>query len=148
MVFGLCALTLSGCSPELAKSFHLHRGERYFKAGDYEKAKIEYLRAFQNNPRDPTAIERLGLIWFEEGAPLRAYQYLHTASDMQPENLEVRCKLATILMWFGEYSAAREEAKKILETFAAAGGRAFRFSRNRAAKIRRDGDARIHRPSG
>ncbi len=115
LAFGFCLLTLSGCSPDLATGYHLRRGERFFKEGDYEKAKIEYLRAFQTSPRDPTAIEHLGLIWFDEGAPLRAYQYLHTASDIKPENQDTRCKVATILMWFGEYSAAREQAKQVLE---------------------------------
>ncbi|MGZ5552664.1 MAG: tetratricopeptide repeat protein [Chthoniobacterales bacterium] len=111
----LCALVLAGCSPELAKSYHVRRAERYLKEGDYEKAKIEYLNAFRVSPRDAKIIGHLGLIWFEQGAPLRAYQYLTAANQLDPENVEVRCKMATVLTWFGENSAAREEAKKILE---------------------------------
>jgi hypothetical protein len=43
----LAAATLAGWSVEARKALHLQRGEDYFKAGDYEKAKIEYMTCWK-----------------------------------------------------------------------------------------------------
>ena len=43
----LAAATLAGCSVEARKALHLQRGEDYFKAGEYEKAKIEYMTCWK-----------------------------------------------------------------------------------------------------
>ena len=50
----LAAATLAGCSVEARKALHLQRGEDYFKAGDYEKAKIEYMNLLQVDPQSAT----------------------------------------------------------------------------------------------
>src|ERR671924_376040 len=85
-------LVLAGCSVEARKARHLERAERYLNAGEYEKAKIEYLNVLRLDFHNPKAVQQLGKIWLEEGVPLRAYPYLLEARDQAPENLESRTK--------------------------------------------------------
>jgi tetratricopeptide (TPR) repeat protein len=109
------AATFTGCSGNSRKARHLELADRYFRGGEYEKAKIEYLNVLREDFNNPAAESRLGLIWFDEGAPLRAYAYLSKARDLNPDNVEVRTKLATVLSDLGENAAAREEAFAILQ---------------------------------
>ncbi len=67
---------LGGCSPEARKARSTARGEEYFKAGDYEKAKIEYMKLLLLDPRNDLPFRRLGFIWEQEGALLRAAPFL------------------------------------------------------------------------
>jgi tetratricopeptide (TPR) repeat protein len=93
----------------------LERAESYFKEGEYDKAKIEYLNLLRLDRKNPSAVRQLGFIWFEEGAPLRAYPYLLKARELIPADLAIRTKLAQVLVFLGEADAAREEANAILE---------------------------------
>jgi tetratricopeptide (TPR) repeat protein len=109
---------LVGCGrAEKQKARVAARAETYFRAQEYDKAKIEYLnllRLDRNNP-DPRAIQQLARIWFEEGAPLEAYPYLSMARELVPNDFELRSKLATILANLGEADLAKKEANAILE---------------------------------
>jgi tetratricopeptide (TPR) repeat protein len=93
----LFALALAGCSREARKARHLTKAEDYLTAHELEKAKIEYLNVLRVDYRNATAIARLGGIWFEQGAPLRAYPYLFMARELAPENTEARGKLIQVL---------------------------------------------------
>ena len=72
----LAAVVLAGCSPAAKKARALERADRYFKAGDYDKAKIEYMSVLRVDHQNAIAFQQLGAIWFEEGAPLRAGGFL------------------------------------------------------------------------
>ena len=61
----------TGCTREFKKARFLEHADRYFQAGQYEKAKIEYLNALRIEPSNALAIKRMGLIWYEQGAPLK-----------------------------------------------------------------------------
>jgi Tetratricopeptide repeat. len=58
------------------ESSTLERADRYFKAGDYDKARTEYLNVLRLDRTNRTAIKQLGIIWLEEGAPIRALPFL------------------------------------------------------------------------
>src|SRR5438874_626820 len=109
------AAILAGCSGQKRKERHLEQANRYFYAGEYEKAKIEYLNVLRQDFNNPIAESQLGLIWFEQGAPLRAYAYLSRSRELAPNNIEARAKLAVVLADLGENVSAREEASAILE---------------------------------
>lgn len=99
----------------MRKSRYLSRAENYFKAGDYAKTKIEYLNVLRVDPQNLTAIQRLGVIWFEQGAPLRAFPYLLGSRQLAPDNLAVRTKLGLAYLSVGEMGEARKEALAILQ---------------------------------
>ena len=111
----VAGIVLLGCSAESKKSRFLDRADRYFNSGDYEKAKIEYLNVLRADPRNATAIQRLGTIWYEQGAPLRAAPFLLTTRDLLPDDIDSRAKLALVFMSAGQFEEARKEALAILD---------------------------------
>jgi tetratricopeptide (TPR) repeat protein len=101
-------------SPDGKKSRLISRAEAYFKQGDYDKARIEYLNLLRLEPKHSLAIQRLGVIWFENGAVLQAFPYLRAARELAPENLEVAIKYASALIVAGRTTDARKELTSIL----------------------------------
>jgi tetratricopeptide (TPR) repeat protein len=111
----LVACVAFGCSSERKKIGFLKRADRYFESGEFDKAKIEYLNLLKADPRNPTAIRQLGVIWYEQGAALNATPFLLAARDLIPEDLEVRMKLAFIELAVGQFADARKEALAVLD---------------------------------
>ena len=106
---------LPGCTAGIKKTRYLSRADGYFKAGDYAKAKIEYMNVLRVDPQNLTAIQQLGTIWFEEGAPLRAFPFLLGSRRLVPENLDARTKLGLAYLSIGQVVDARKEALAILQ---------------------------------
>jgi tetratricopeptide (TPR) repeat protein len=111
----LAALVLAGCSPAAKKARALERADHYFESGDYDKAKIEYMRVLRIDRQNAIAFERLGTIWFEEGSLFRAGGYLLKARELAPNNLESRLKLARVFISIGRLTEANQEAMTVLQ---------------------------------
>jgi tetratricopeptide (TPR) repeat protein len=111
----LVAAPLGGCHLPGRKSRVMARADRYFKAGEYDKAKIEYLNSLRLDEQNVTAFQQLGFIWYEQGDPLRAIPFLLRARELAPKNVAVRAKLALSLMAIGQSTEARKEAVSILQ---------------------------------
>ena len=110
----LFAAIVSGCSREGKVSSLLQRANNYFKAGEYDSARIEYLNVLKLDPQNAIAFQRLGTIWFEEGAPIRALPFLLKAKELAPKDLSTRTILARAMMTLGDLPNARKEAEAIL----------------------------------
>jgi tetratricopeptide (TPR) repeat protein len=108
------AITLVGCSPGAKKARILDRADSYFKAGEYDKAKIEYMNLLRLDNQNVTALQQLGLIWYEEGAPIRAIPFLYRIRDLAPQNIPARTKLGLALMAVNDLEEVRKEAVAIL----------------------------------
>jgi tetratricopeptide (TPR) repeat protein len=113
-LLALAALVFAGCSAEAKKTRALERAGKYFTEVEYEKALIEYQNVLQLDPQNVTATDRIALIWLERGSPLRAAPYLFKMKTLAPGNLELRCKLARLLLSLGKVADARKEALEIL----------------------------------
>ena len=111
----LLTITTLGCSADAKKSRALTRANDFFESGDYDKAKIAYLSVLRVDPSNAVAVQRLGTIWYEQGAPLRAAPFYFRARDLDPTNLAVRARLGLILASVGKFSEARKEAVGILD---------------------------------
>src|SRR5436190_21483377 len=110
------AVTLTaGCSKEGKKTRLLAEADNYFKAGDYDKAKVSYLNVVQLDPQNALAFERIGGIWLEDWAPIRASAFLAKASELAPNNVQNRVRLARSYAATGRVDDARKEALKVLE---------------------------------
>ena len=109
------ALALPSCSKEARKARFLEKGGRYFKNGQYDEAKIEYLNVLGLDPKTALAYDRLGQIWLEEGAPLRAAPFLIKSKELAPDDLENRVRLSRVLNAVGHRSEAVEEAFYVLQ---------------------------------
>ena len=91
----LVLLTCS-CTSEMKKSRYLARADSYFKAGEYDQAKIEYLKVLQIDSGNAVAYARCGAMYADEGVPLRAAAFFLKARELTPEDLDNRYKLALI----------------------------------------------------
>ncbi len=110
------AVTLTaGCSKEGKKTRLLAEADNYFKAGDYDKAKVSYLNVVQLDPQNALAFERIGGIWLDDWAPIRASAFLAKASELAPNNVQNRVRLARSYAATGRVDDARKEALKVLE---------------------------------
>jgi tetratricopeptide (TPR) repeat protein len=111
----LVALSLlTSCSKQARTARALHRADSYFKSGQFDNAKIEYLNVLRLNPRSSIPYQQLGFIWSEEGAPLRAAPYLFKSRELAPQNVENRLRLARIFGLLGRRGDAMREAMQIL----------------------------------
>lgn len=111
----LCLLIAVGCTAKAKQARILNRAENYFKAGKYDEARIEYLNLLRLDPVNALAAERVGTIWLEDGAPLRAYPYLIKARELAPQNVTVWEKLTSAYLALGHYEEARKEATALLK---------------------------------
>src|SRR6266702_2269516 len=99
ILFKIVTLTLAiflvtGCSKEIRKARVLGEANTYFKAGNYDKAKLAYLNVLRLDPQNALAFERIGAMWQDDGAPLRAAGFLKRASELDPKNIQNRIRLA------------------------------------------------------
>src|SRR5262249_9532192 len=61
------------------------------------------------------AFERIGAMWQDDAAPLRAAAFLAKASELDPKNIQNRTRLARCYVAMGQFAKAKEEALKVLE---------------------------------
>ena len=111
------ATLMVACSKEAKKTRFLAEADDYFKAGDYDNAKVSYLNVVSLDPQNALALERIGTMWLEDGAPLRAVAFLARASALDPNNAEYHIRLARSYLALGRFGDAKKEALKILEQF-------------------------------
>ena len=111
----LLLVLLGGCSAASRKAHRLERADQNFKAGKYDEARVDYLVVLRADPRNTLAVQRLGQIWSEDGAPITAMPFLMRARDLQPDNVAVRKKLLGALVGIGGFEQAKQEATEILQ---------------------------------
>src|SRR6266436_6318286 len=111
----LAILLVTACSKEARKARLLGEADNYFKAGNYDKAKLAYLNALQLNPQNALAFERIGAMWQDDGAPLRAAAFLKKASELDPKDVQNRIRLARCYVAAGGFADGTKEALKVLE---------------------------------
>src|SRR5438093_3217404 len=111
----LAATFIIACSKEAKKTRLLAEADNYFKAGNYDKAKVSYLNVVQLDPQNALAFERIGEMWLDDWAPIRAGAFLAKASELDPNNVQNRVRLARSYAATGRFDDAQKEALKVLE---------------------------------
>ena len=111
----LAATLIAACSKEGRKARILGEADNYFKARNYDKAKLSYLNVLGLDSQNALAFERIGAMWLEDAAPLRAGAFLAKASELDPKNAENRIRLARCYLAMGRFADAKKEALKVLE---------------------------------
>jgi tetratricopeptide (TPR) repeat protein len=115
VIFTVATFLVIACSKEVRKARLLREADSYFKADDYDKAKVSYLKVIQLDPQDALAYERIGAMWQDGGAPLRAGAFLAKASELDPKNIQNRVRLAHCYVATLRLDEAQKEALKLLE---------------------------------
>ena len=95
---------------------HLKRGEEYLAEGKQQKAIIEFLNILQLDEDNPIATERLAVTFYDTGQFGRAFRYLQRAAELDPDDIDIRVKLATVYLYSGQSHEARLQAGAVLET--------------------------------
>lgn len=114
-VAGLLALACSSCSPAAKKARHLADANRYYDAGEYDQAEIEYLNVLKLEQLNPQAIGRLGLIYADQGRTGRAIAFIKMGNELQPEDLDLRLKLGQLNLATGNLPEAQNQANYVLD---------------------------------
>jgi tetratricopeptide (TPR) repeat protein len=109
------ALLFGGCSRQAKEARAIARANRYFDAGQYDAAQIEYFTALRLNGRNAEAIAHLGIIYFDQGRVGESYAFLVAGRQMQPDNYDLRLKYGLFLLAYGKFTEARAEAVYILD---------------------------------
>ena len=94
---------------------HLKRGEEYLAEGKRQAAIIEFLKVIQFDEDDPIATQRLAVTLYDTGQLGPAFHYLQRAAALDPDDTDIRVKLATLYLYSGQTKEAREEAGAVLE---------------------------------
>jgi len=111
----LLLLLCSGCSRKDSQQQFLQGAKKHYDAGEYEKAKAEYQKVLNANPKNQEALAQMGRILMAQGNPLRALPYLVQLRELDHKNLEMRTKLLTAFAAFRYTPQVREEAAEILK---------------------------------
>ena len=109
------AFVSTGCTAKAKKAYHLSRADKYYNAGQFGAAEIEYINALHFDQNDPQANSRLGLIYYAQGRVQRATFFLAKGSQFSPDNLELRLKLGFINSSVGQFSNALIQANYVLD---------------------------------
>jgi tetratricopeptide (TPR) repeat protein len=89
----------------------MHRGEKYFAAGDYLRASLEFRNALQIQPNDVDARLRAGEVAEKLGKLPQAVALYQSVIDAAPERVEARVNLSRLLVFGG----APERALTVIE---------------------------------
>jgi Flp pilus assembly protein TadD len=108
----LGAMWLAACSKDPNK--YLASGDKYFKAGKYQEAVIQYRNAIQLNPKLAQAHYELSRAYFQLKSPAAAYRELRETVTLDPENSDAQLEFATLLIGGKKYDEAKAAAAKVL----------------------------------
>jgi tetratricopeptide (TPR) repeat protein len=109
------ALVLVGCGgAEARKARHLEKGEAFFAADNFEKARVEFRNALQIAPNDSEARYENGLVDEKLGNPREAAQFYQGAIDVNADNVPARIALGRLYLFSGAPDKALDTIKPSL----------------------------------
>jgi len=116
VLLGLClaGTLMAGCSQESKKAKIEQRAEAYLKAGDYDRAELEYKNLLRLDPTNRVALRNLGVMFYEQGRLRPAFELLSHARKIFPDDVEVRVKYAMLMLPSGQAGESRDEALQLL----------------------------------
>ncbi len=106
------ALSLAACSRTPEK--YMASGDKYFKAGKYNEAILQYRNAVQLNPRLAKAHFQLAEAFLAIQSSQAAYKELQQTVDLDPGNAEAQLQFASMLLGAGKFDDAKTAAQKVL----------------------------------
>src|SRR5215813_9827205 len=115
VTIALAVIVVTGCSKEAKKVRLLRDADTYFKAGNYDKARVSYLNVLRLDAQNALAFERIGAMWQDDAAQLRAAPFLKKASELDPKNAQNHIRLARCYLAFGAFNDAKTEVLEVLQ---------------------------------
>ena len=115
LIILVTALLLGACGPpEQRTSDYLVKGQKFYEAGDYVKARIEAQNAAQIEPNNAKARYLLALVAEQEKDYKAMFGHLQVAVAEDPANVEARLKIGTLYFFGQAWPLAAEQATALL----------------------------------
>lgn len=116
MALVLCSLAVIGgaCSTDTAKHRHYTNGERFFEAGKFKEAVLEFRNAVALDEQWGEARYKLAEAHAATGNPEAALRQYVRAADLMPDSPAAQLKAATYLLIVGQYEDAKARAQQVL----------------------------------
>jgi putative PEP-CTERM system TPR-repeat lipoprotein len=108
------ALAACSANSDRKKQAYVDSGDRYFAAGQYNEAVVEYRSAIQLNPRFAAAHSKLAAAYARRGNTDDALAEYVRASDSQPEDASLQLVAGNALLVAHQYDEARQRASAVL----------------------------------
>ena len=108
-------LTIACSSAESQKKAHLEKGNKFYSEEKYKEAVIEYMSVLQIDAKNVEASRKLALSYYSLEDFGGALRYFSEVRDENPDDLQIRLKLARCWLHFGKLKEGRNELKFILD---------------------------------
>ncbi len=115
LVAALLAAVSTGCTAKAKKIYHLQKANRYFDAGQYDQAEIEYINVLRNDHENLQAIGRLADIYYDEGRLLKAAPFIVAGHHLATNDLDLSIKMGILYLSAGKIKEARDQANFVLD---------------------------------
>src|SRR5450432_580185 len=102
LLAALLAAVNTGCSAKAKAAAYLQKANRYFEAGQYDQAEIEYINALRSDHENFQAISRLADIYFEEGRVRKAAPFIIEGHKLATNDLDLNVKAGMIYLAMGK----------------------------------------------
>ena len=110
----VCFLVACSRDPNVRKQKYLESGNRYFDAGKYSAAAIQYQNAIQIDARYADAHFKLAETYMKESVWNGAYAELRKTVDIQPQNWKAQIDLGNLYLLVHQFKDAKSTADTIL----------------------------------
>ena len=111
----LIALAACGASPQAKKAGYLANGDKFFAMKQYKEAVQSYRKALQVDARDKKTFEKLAAVFLEAGDINQYLSNLQQASGIDPQDLDIRLKVARGFALTRKTNESRKELDSIFE---------------------------------
>jgi putative PEP-CTERM system TPR-repeat lipoprotein len=117
ILLGVSVSLFAACSedPKVAVQKHVARADEHLAAGKLLEAILEYRNAVQADPRAGEARLKLGDAYARTGQGGKALEEYVRASDLLPDDLDVKMKAASLQLLAGRFDEAKRLAEGVLE---------------------------------
>jgi len=117
IILALSCIVLSGCSrdPNVRKQKYFESGQRYFEAGKYREAAIEFDNAIKIDPGFAEAHYQLAETYLQLQQGDRALRELMRTVELQPENFPAQLQVINLLIVSHDLNSARQLLEVLLQ---------------------------------
>ncbi len=112
----LCCFSLIACDDGSDNVSYFDKGVTFFQQDEFDKARIEFKNAIQQNPQMSEAHFYMALL-NEKAGKFKAMKInLTEALKFDPENSKVKLKLSKVSLLFNETDKSLQEVEEVLKT--------------------------------
>lgn len=114
-IVGGAIFYVARATPQEREAAHIERGNEYLKAGELNKARIEYKNAAKINPLNPETSYRWGLVEEAEGRVRSAYANFLRSEQQDPKFVPALLKIAHYNLVVDQYDIVNAKLSSALE---------------------------------